>query len=102
MSLGNIHFLGVARKDADRAVLMTSYNEASEIDDEAIVRMVEQPELQLAPSTHYSFEIAGLSWCVYGDDRGRVYILIAQVDYPSRCSHSCLEELERTFIAKAV
>ena len=102
MSLGNILFLGVARREQDRAVLMTSYNEASEIDDDAIIRLVEQPELELSPSTHFSFEIAGLRWSVFGDNRSRVYILISQVDYPSRCCHACLEELERTFIAKAV
>ena len=33
--------------------------------------------------------------------RNRVYILISQPDYPNRCAHACLEELERTFVAKA-
>ena len=40
MSFGNIHYLGVARKDSSRAILLTSYTEASKIDDDAIVRFV--------------------------------------------------------------
>jgi tetrahydromethanopterin S-methyltransferase subunit F len=32
---------------------------------------------------------------------GLIYILICQQNYPQRCSHACLEELQRQFTAKA-
>jgi hypothetical protein len=35
------------------------------------------------------------------DELGLIYILICQQLYPQRCAHACLEELQRTFVAKA-
>jgi hypothetical protein len=35
------------------------------------------------------------------DEMGLIYVLICALTYPQRCGHNCLEELQRTFVAKA-
>lgn len=50
---------------------------------------------------HYSFTVGQMAWHLISDESEIIYILICQLNYPQRCAHMCLEELQRTFIAKA-
>jgi hypothetical protein len=57
--------------------------------------------MNLAAGKHYSFSVSTWAWHLICDDMGLIYILICQQNYPQRCAHACLEELNRNFAAKA-
>mmetsp|Transcript_9628 Transcript_9628/g.14491 ORF Transcript_9628/g.14491 Transcript_9628/m.14491 type:complete len:232 (-) Transcript_9628:201-896(-) len=97
---GNVHFLGVARI-AGTGIVIASHSYNTETDLNGVRQVLEQPNMSMAPGKHYSFNVAQLAWHLIADDMGLIYILICKTSYPQRCAHTCLEELQRTFVAKA-
>lgn len=97
---GNLHFLGVARI-AGSGIVVASHSYNTETDLNGVRQVLEQPNMTIAPGKHYSFGVAQVMWHLIADDVGLIYILICKTSYPQRCAHTCLEELQRTFIAKA-
>ena len=96
----NVFFLGVARV-AGQGIVVASYSYNSETDLGGVKQVLEQPNMQLSPGKHYSFSVGQSSWHLIADEMGLIYILISALTYPQRCGHNCLEELQRTFVAKA-
>lgn len=96
----NVHFLGVARV-AGQGIIIASYSYNSETDLGGVKQVLEQPNMQLSPGKHYSFSVGQLAWHLIADEMGLIYILISSASYRQRCAHNCLEELQRTFVAKA-
>eukprot|EP01038_Epipyxis_sp_PR26KG_P009136 gene9136-12322_t len=99
-SYGNVLFLGVARI-ANQGIVVASYSYNTETDLGGVKQVLEQPNLNMSPGKHYSFAVGQLAWHLIADDLGLIYIVICQASYPQRCAHMCLEELQRTFVAKA-
>lgn len=96
---GNVFFLGVARM-AGQAIVVASYSYNTETELSGVKQMLEQPNMNLAPGKHYSFAVGQMAWHLISDDMGLIYILICAVQYPQRCAHMCLEELQRNFVNK--
>mmetsp|Transcript_35693 Transcript_35693/g.33835 ORF Transcript_35693/g.33835 Transcript_35693/m.33835 type:complete len:233 (+) Transcript_35693:95-793(+) len=99
-SHGNIFFAAVARI-AGHGVIVCSHSYNTETELDAVRQVLEQPNMQMAPGKHYAFSVGQLGWHIIVDEMGLIYILICQVQYPQRCAHTCLEELQRSFSAKA-
>jgi hypothetical protein len=95
-----VHFLGVARV-AGQGIVIASHSYNTETDLDGVRQVLEQPNMSMAPGKHYSFNVAQHAWHLISDDMGLIYILICKASYPQRCAHTCLEELQRTFVAKA-
>jgi hypothetical protein len=93
-------YTGVARL-AGQGILVASHSHNTETDRDAVRQVLEQPNMQMNPGKHYAFSVGQLGWHLIADDMGLIYILICHVQYPQRCAHICLEELQRTFSAKA-
>merc|ERR1719378_9708 len=55
----------------------------------------------LDPGKHYSFQVNEFMWHIIADNSALIYIMISKSDYPQRVAHDALEELQRSFIAKA-
>jgi len=96
---GNVFFLGVARM-AGQGIVIASYSYNTETDLGGVKQVLEQPNMNMQPGKHYSFAVSQLAWHLIADENGLIYILICKNDYPQRCAHMCLEELQRTFVAK--
>jgi len=93
----NVYYVGVARL-ADRVVVAQhSYNVKTDPDS---VKTVLRQQMNMRPGTVYNFDVSGTTWHLTGDDAGRVFILITRSQYPLRFAHQCLEEFQRTFVAK--
>jgi len=97
---GNVHFVGVARISG-QGIVVASHSYNTETDLNGVRQVLEQPNMNIAPGKHYSFDVSQVMWHLISDDAGLIYILICKKNYPQRCAHTCLEELQRTFIAKA-
>lgn len=98
-SYNNVFFLCAARM-AGQGIIVASYSYNTETDLGAVKQVLEQPNMNLIPGKHYSFNVGQLAWHMISDDMGLIYMLICQVSYPQRCAHMGLEELQRTFVAK--
>eukprot|EP00608_Synchroma_pusillum_P011973 CAMPEP_0198420228 /NCGR_PEP_ID=MMETSP1452-20131203/766_1 /TAXON_ID=1181717 /ORGANISM="Synchroma pusillum, Strain CCMP3072" /LENGTH=233 /DNA_ID=CAMNT_0044140379 /DNA_START=8 /DNA_END=709 /DNA_ORIENTATION=- len=98
---GNVYFTCVARREGSRAIVVASHSYNTETDLNAVRQVLEQPTLEMNPRSHYAFTTSGMAWHLMADMRGLIYVLITRDQYPQRCAHACLEELERTFVAKA-
>lgn len=98
---GNVHFLAVARVAGGRGIIMASHAYNTEIDLNGVRQVLEQPNMVMNPGKHYSFSVGQLAWHLIADEQEIIYILVCKLTYPQRCAHTCLEELQRTFIAKA-
>ena len=97
----NIYFVGVARVEG-RGIVVASYNNEADIDLAGVKSVLEQPDMNMQPGKHYSFAVgANQAWHLISDDMNLIYILICQYNYPQRCAHGCLEELQRSFTSKA-
>ncbi|TFJ81650.1 hypothetical protein NSK_006901 [Nannochloropsis salina CCMP1776] len=95
---GNIHFLGVARFQ-DRAIVAShAYNTV--IDLTGVKEVLKSDQLSVRPGVHFSFGSGGSSWHLMSDVEGRIFILISERTYPVRAAHACLEEFQRSFLAK--
>lgn len=94
-SYGNIFFTAVARI-AGNGIIVCSHSYNTETDLDAVKQVLEQPNMQMFPGKHYSFSVGQLAWHIIADEMGLIYILICQSNYPQRCAHMCLEELQRT------
>jgi len=99
-SYRNVFFLGCARL-AGQALVVASYSYNTETDLNAVKQVLDQPNMQMSTGKHYSFTVGDMAWHLISDESDIIYILICQLNYPQRCAHMCLEELQRTFIAKA-
>eukprot|EP00607_Mallomonas_marina_P008284 CAMPEP_0182418642 /NCGR_PEP_ID=MMETSP1167-20130531/3026_1 /TAXON_ID=2988 /ORGANISM="Mallomonas Sp, Strain CCMP3275" /LENGTH=210 /DNA_ID=CAMNT_0024592941 /DNA_START=180 /DNA_END=812 /DNA_ORIENTATION=+ len=80
---------------------MASYAYNTEIDINGVKKVLEQPNMSMSPGKHYSFSVGQLAWHLIADESEIIYILICKLSYPQRCAHTCLEELQRTFMAKS-
>jgi hypothetical protein len=99
---GNVHFLGVARVAQGQGIVIASHAYNTETDLNGVKQALEQSTTSMSPGKHYSFTVANSNaWHLIADDMGLIYVLICAINYPQRCAHSCLEELQRTFVAKA-
>ena len=95
---GNVLFIGVARY-SDRAVVAShAYN--SSIALNAVKDVLKMDDFSPKPNVHFTFSVNGNAWHLMADNEGRIYIMIAVERYPKRAAYACLEELERSFIAK--
>jgi hypothetical protein len=109
------NFLGVARVASSSDVIAAASFENSEIDIISMKQVLEQPNICLQPGKHYTFSSGSFAWhlfagnycrmrliviffCCYCllfiDDLCLVYIMISSLNYPQRCAHLCLEELQ--------
>lgn len=116
----NVFFLGAARM-AGQGIIVASYSYNTETELGAVKQVLEQPNMNLSPGKHYSFNVGQLAWHLISgwlnlfecktfrisfcfifyflmetDDQALIYILICQSSYPQRCAHMCLEEVQRT------
>lgn len=98
---GNVHFLAVSRMEKGRGIVMACHSYNSEIDINGVKQVLEQPNMAMSSGKHYSFSVGQSAWHLIADESEVIYILICKLSYPQRCAHSCLEELQRTFVAKA-
>lgn len=97
----NLYFMGVARVDG-RGIVVASYNNEADIDLAGVKQVLEQPNMNMQADKHYSFAVgANQAWHLISDDMSLIYILICQHNYPQRCAHACLQELQRSFRSKA-
>lgn len=85
---------------AGQGIVVASYSYNTDTDIGGIKQVLEQPNMNMSPGKHYSFSVAQMAWHLIADDLGLIYILICQINYPQRTAHACLEELQRTFVAK--
>lgn len=98
---GNIHFVAVARLSFGNGIIMTSHSYNTETDLNAVKQVLEQPNMSLNPGKHYSFSVNNTQWHIIADDSALIYIMISKFNYPQRVAHAALEELQRSFMAKA-
>lgn len=80
---------------------MASHSYNTETDLSGVKQVLEQPNMSLNPGKHYSFSVANLAWHIIADDSALIYIMITKSNYPQRCAHAGLEELQKSFISKA-
>ena len=57
----NVYFMGVARM-AGQSIILTSYSHHTETELGAVKQALEQPNMNLAPGKHYSFNVGPLTW----------------------------------------
>jgi hypothetical protein len=95
----NVYYLGVARL-AGQGIVVASFSYNTETDIGGVKQVLEQPNMNMSPGKHYTFSVGQLAWHLISDDLGLIYILICALNYPQRCAHMCLEELQRTFVNK--
>ena len=79
-------------------VASLAYNSSVDLDG---VKKVLSQKMGMQAGTHYSFSTGQMCWHLMADGEGRVYITITKSDYPARVASQCVDELSRTFIAKA-
>jgi hypothetical protein len=114
----NVLFVCAARM-AGQAIIVASYSYNSDTDLSPVKQALEQPSMNLSPGKHYSFNVGQLAWHLIPgtipwfqlsivnhrvlrlflrdtDDQGLIYVLVCAINYPQRCAHMCLEELQRT------
>ena len=60
-STGNVLYVGVARISGE-AVVIASYSHNITTDVKAVKQVLEQPNINLSPGRHYSFNVGELSW----------------------------------------
>lgn len=95
---GNVSFIGVARI-VDRCVVASlAYN--SSVDLSGVKEVLGQ-KMGMQAGTHYSFTTGQMAWHLMADAQGRIYIAITAASYPPRVASQCVDDLSRTFIAKA-
>jgi hypothetical protein len=110
---GNVQFVAVARI-ASTGIVIASHSYNTKTDLNGVRQVLEQPNMNMAPGKHYTFNVNELAWHLIAgllkclsycyenilllDDIGLIYILICKSTYPQRCAHTCLEELQRTVI----
>ncbi|GMI24156.1 hypothetical protein TeGR_g15029, partial [Tetraparma gracilis] len=95
---GNVMFIGVARL-VDRCVVASlSYNSTVDL---AGVKEVLGQKMGMQPGTHYSFTTGQTAWHLLADQESRIYIVITASNYPARVATQCVDDLSRTFVAKA-
>jgi hypothetical protein len=59
----NVFFLGVARLSEDlRGTIIGSFAYNTEIDLSGVRKVLEQPNLDMSPGKHYSFQIGEVTW----------------------------------------
>jgi hypothetical protein len=58
---GNVHFLGVARV-AGTGIVIASHSYNTEIDLNGVRQVLEQPNMNLTPGKHYSFNVGPHAW----------------------------------------
>jgi len=95
----NVYFLAVARIQ-QQGIVVASYSYNSETNIDGVKQVLEQPNMNMQPGKHYSFSVGQVAWHLIADESGLIYILICKLTYPQRCAHTCLEELQRAFVAK--
>jgi len=95
----NVLFVCAARM-AGQALIIASYSYNTDTDISAVKQALEQPNMNLSPGKHYSFNVGQLAWHLISDDQGLIYVVVCAGNYPQRCAHMCLEELQRTFVSK--
>lgn len=96
----NIFFVGVARMEDDRGVIIGNFSYNTETDLSGVKKVLEQPNLQMVQGKHYNFTVGEVSWHLIQDEFALIYILICSQYYPQRVAHVCLEDLERQFVTK--
>lgn len=95
---GNLCFIGVARI-VDRCVVASlAYN--STVDLAGVKKVLEQ-KMGMQAGNHYSFVTGAMAWHLMADSEGRIYIAITASSYPTRVAAQCVDDLSRTFVAKA-
>jgi hypothetical protein len=116
MSTQNVYFLGVARI-AGNSIVVASFSYNTDTDIGGVKQVLDQPNMNMQPGKHYTFSSGQFAWHliagknnniisyyfysdiffknVFGiDDLNLIYILICAPNYPQRCAHACLEELQ--------
>lgn len=58
---GNVHFIGVARI-AGTGIILASHAYHSKTDLNGVRQVLEQPNMNMAPGKHYSFNSGDLAW----------------------------------------
>ena len=91
-------FVGVARIVDRQVVASLAYNSSVDLDG---VKKVLDQKMGMQAGTHYSFTTAQMCWHLMADSEGRIYIAITKANYPARVAAQCVDELSRTFVAKA-
>ncbi|GMH75836.1 hypothetical protein TL16_g06887 [Triparma laevis f. inornata] len=97
-SHNNISFIGVARISDKAVVASLAYNSTVDL---AGVKNVLNEKIGMQAGTHYSFSIGQTTWHLMADGLGRVFIAITASSYPARVATQCVDDLSRTFVAKA-
>eukprot|EP01032_Pedospumella_encystans_P011880 gene11880-13780_t len=91
--------MGVARM-SPHAVIVASNSYHADTDLGAVKQVLDQPTNNFVPGQHFNFNAGEVTWHLVADDKNLVYVLITSPNYPLRCAHACLEELQRTFTLK--
>lgn len=99
---------------AGQGIVVASYSYNTETDLSGVKQVLDQPNMNMSPGKHYSFTVSQLAWHliagmadssilytefsynIFPDDQGLIYIMICAQNYPQRCAHMGLEELQRT------
>ena len=80
--------------------MVASFAYNSSVDLSGVKSVLEQ-NLSMQAGTHYSFATGASAWHLSSDEQGRVFICITASEYPSRVAAGMVDELCRTFVAKA-
>ena len=94
----NVSFMGVARISDKCVVASLAYNSSVDL---AGVKKVLGEKIGMQAGTHYSFSTGQMTWNLMADNLGRVFITITASSYPTRVATQCVDDLSRTFVAKA-
>lgn len=73
---GNVHFLGVGRIDGSRAAVIASHAYNTETDLNGVRTVLEQPNLSMKPSTHYSFQSGNLAWHLIAGEEEKTVAMV--------------------------
>jgi len=98
-TFGNVLFLSIARVE-DRMIL-ASLGYGAQIDLGGVQKVISPSSMtSIQSGQHYSFTSGSNAWHLFCDE-ALVFIVITNQMYPSRHAFALLEELQRTFAAKA-
>lgn len=99
ISLLLFYGIGIARKQSnDECVMMTSFSKPNS--HSVDLRGVKKVLKNVASDNYYVCDSGPFSWHIMSDDMDFLYVLICKREYPQRCAHMCLHELQPVFRAK--
>ena len=94
--IDNIIFIGIVRWDTNKKdfIIMTSYTaDSAKFNEDCVKDAVKD----IKSADYYTCDCGVLSWHIVLDELNLFYVFLCRKDYPQRCAHMCLNELQPIF-----